>query len=73
MHTRCGVVARGKALVEGKVTLPPGTVPMLRAIGCVGRFVLFLLVLFLLLMAFGLVFPFLLIFAVLGFLLGIAG
>lgn len=67
------VAARGKAPVEGEVTLSPGTVPVMRLLGSVGRFVVFLLALCLALMVVAVAFPFLLIFAVLGFLFGIAG
>lgn len=66
-------MARGTSPADGQVTLSPGAASVLRFLGCVGRFVLFLLALFLVLMVVGFVFPFLLIFAVLGFLLGIAG
>jgi hypothetical protein len=45
----------------------------MRLLGSVGRFVVFLLALCLVLMVVAVAFPFLLIFAVLGFLLGIAG
>lgn len=46
---------------------------MMRLLGSVGRFVVFLLALCLALMVVAVAFPFLLIFAVLGFLFGIAG
>ena len=72
-HTRHALRRARNSRQMIKVTLSRGFLLVLRYLGCLGRFVLFTSALFLGLIFVGFAFPFLLIIAVVGFLLGIAG
>lgn len=70
MSVRIGVGTRQSVPVELQVIPLPGA-SMLRWLGCIGRGLLFLVVLVLGLALVGTLFPFLLVIAVLAFLLGV--